>query len=444
MFTWPDVNDLEVREILLEFRNFLFEHNFQIYYNQASLDGLFIVPYPTRALHDSFQIYEKLFFLSRPVSSLESEFFFGKLSTKLLETGFFRYDEKNNISSNFRLISLNHVLIAIPYSHLPIQRVYIGADSLSLARNVTLSAINVKRDILDLFTGTGIQLLLLKDKLRSGIGIDAVQDAVKCAKLNGALNGLTDDKYAIYCKNLEEYSLENLGDYDLILANPPIVPTPAFLSRKNRIYLDGGEDGLHFIRKIVPQCTSTLLRDEGIANILVCSLGDQNGPFFLNEVEELVDRNKGYKTIIIKKLPVELDAFYRSKNKTALYDSWMDFYDSYQATHWYRLFLQIGKREKFRNETFNLTRTVFELNDKYATPSSFERFFYVKNGQSYEDVIRYVLERFGEPAATLKNVSREVQHRFPEKFSHRGDSFRFCSLIMQKKRISPQLERFTW
>lgn len=140
--------------------------------------------------------------------------------------------------------------------------------------------------ILDLCTGSGCILLSLLhySNETTGIGTDLSEAALKVAKENSAKLGLSGrasflpgDLYGAlgggpaFCGSaLEpeavrggETSEENAGtedrpDFDLIVSNPPYIPTdvipslmPEVAEQEPRMALDGGEDGLVFYRRIL-------------------------------------------------------------------------------------------------------------------------------------------------------------------------------------------------
>ena len=130
---------------------------------------------------------------------------------------------------------------------------------------------NKKINILDIGTGSGCILLsILKElNLARGIGIDISKKAIKVAKINSKkLNLLNRSKFMV--KGLSEY---NLGNYDLVVSNPPYIPSKDIkkLSKdiihyEPKIALDGGVDGLDLIKKVIYK-SSHLLKRNGLLAI---------------------------------------------------------------------------------------------------------------------------------------------------------------------------------
>jgi len=130
---------------------------------------------------------------------------------------------------------------------------------------------NKKINILDIGTGSGCILLsLLKELKKSrGIGIDisnlAIQTAIRNSK---ALNLINRSKFKA-C-DLNEF---NFGKYDLIVSNPPYIPTRDIKSLSQDITnfepliaLNGGKDGLDLIKKVIYK-SSILLKKNGLFSL---------------------------------------------------------------------------------------------------------------------------------------------------------------------------------
>ena len=127
---------------------------------------------------------------------------------------------------------------------------------------------NKRINILDIGTGTGCILLsLLKELYNSrGTGIDISSDAIKIAKVNSKnLNLINRAKF----KNFEINNY-TLGGYDLIVSNPPYIPSKDIKKLSKDIInfepkeaLDGGPDGLDLIKKVIYK-SSILLKRNGM------------------------------------------------------------------------------------------------------------------------------------------------------------------------------------
>lgn len=116
------------------------------------------------------------------------------------------------------------------------------------------------RRVLDMGTGSGALLLaFLHERVEAeGIGIDASVGALGVATSNCESLGLTGRARFLRASWLEAGWADQLGQFDLILCNPPYVEEDASLDPDVREYepasaLFAGPDGLDDYRAIVPQ-----------------------------------------------------------------------------------------------------------------------------------------------------------------------------------------------
>ena len=122
--------------------------------------------------------------------------------------------------------------------------------------------------ILDIGTGSGCIIISLLSELNNsfGVGIDISHRAINIAKKN-AINHCIDTKIKFLNISLSRYFNKK---YDLIVSNPPYISTIEFkyLSEdikkfEPRIALDGGNDGLDLIKKVIYK-TKDILKINGI------------------------------------------------------------------------------------------------------------------------------------------------------------------------------------
>ena len=109
--------------------------------------------------------------------------------------------------------------------------------------------------ILDLGTGSGCLLisLLMEYPNATGIGVDVSEKALAIARKNAIKNAVMAE---FILSDMIKLPVD-LGDFDLVISNPPYIPTKdiELLDKNVRDYdpvlaLDGGEDGLDFYRII--------------------------------------------------------------------------------------------------------------------------------------------------------------------------------------------------
>ena len=128
------------------------------------------------------------------------------------------------------------------------------------------SALQKKRPVkraVDVCTGSGCLAILLAHQFQEA-KVDAIElspDAMAVARFNVATHGLAK---RVKLHHSDVFDAVPPVKYDLILSNPPYVPTrelrglPEEFTREPRMALDGGRDGLDIIRKILRQSRERL------------------------------------------------------------------------------------------------------------------------------------------------------------------------------------------
>ena len=130
---------------------------------------------------------------------------------------------------------------------------------------------NKRINVLDIGTGSGCILLsILKElDLSRGVGIDISTKAIKTAQINSKnLNLFHQSKFKVF-----DISKFNVGKYDLIVSNPPYIPSKDIknlskdiINYEPLVALNGGLDGLDLIRKVIYKSNS-LLKKNGLLAI---------------------------------------------------------------------------------------------------------------------------------------------------------------------------------
>jgi len=130
---------------------------------------------------------------------------------------------------------------------------------------------NERINVLDIGTGSGCILLsILKElDLSRGVGIDISTKAIKTAQINSQnLNLFHQSKFKVF-----DISKFNVGKYDLIVSNPPYIPSKDIknlskdiINYEPLVALNGGLDGLDLIKKVIYKSNS-LLKKNGLLAI---------------------------------------------------------------------------------------------------------------------------------------------------------------------------------
>jgi len=148
-----------------------------------------------------------------------------------------------------------------------------------------------KKDIfiLDIGTGTGCILLSILSELKKsrGVGIDISSQAVNIAKKNlNILNLPNNIKFKVK-------SLNDIYNYrfDLIVSNPPYIMTKDIKNLEEdikkfepKLALDGGNDGLDVIKKVIYKSKS-ILKFKGM---LALEIGNEQ----FKKVSKILSKNK--------------------------------------------------------------------------------------------------------------------------------------------------------
>ena len=125
---------------------------------------------------------------------------------------------------------------------------------------------NKRINVLDIGTGSGCILLSILKELdfSRGVGIDISTKAIKTAQINSKnLNLFHQSKFKVF-----DISKFNVGKYDLIVSNPPYIPSKDIKNLSKDIIdyeplvaLDGGLEGLDLIKKVIYKSNSLLKRN---------------------------------------------------------------------------------------------------------------------------------------------------------------------------------------
>ncbi|MBG09112.1 MAG: carbamoyltransferase, partial [Halobacteriovoraceae bacterium] len=197
---------------------------------------------------DSLSILIKLFLLRSKVSeSYVRELFGEKLFKTLMDIGLL-LNSDNYITSRVDLFAVEDLFIATDHRYMFLSEdkidedpvMYLGMDSHGLVQTVPRKRSN---ETLDLCCGSGIQGLIASSYSKKVISVDINPRAIRFSRFNAQLNGIDNINFQL--GNLYE-GLKGMT-FDLILANPPFVPSP----NTNYKFRDGGSNGEEILKEIV-------------------------------------------------------------------------------------------------------------------------------------------------------------------------------------------------
>ncbi|MBK1724297.1 methyltransferase [Thiocystis violacea] len=124
---------------------------------------------------------------------------------------------------------------------------YVGLDSAGLTHVAPRQPCD---RLLDLCTGCGIQALTASRYARQVIGVDINPRAVRFARFNAQLNGARNVRFI----RGDLYGAVPGQTFDVILANPPFVPSPSMAVA----FRDGGARGESVLARIIKGAASAL------------------------------------------------------------------------------------------------------------------------------------------------------------------------------------------
>ncbi len=116
---------------------------------------------------------------------------------------------------------------------------YLGMDSMGLVYTAPRNNVDC---VLDLCTGSGIQALTASRYAHQVVGVDINLRALRFARFNAQLNSIEHVKF----RSGNLYQAVS-GKFDVILANPPFVPSPS----QDYRFRDGGANGEEILAQII-------------------------------------------------------------------------------------------------------------------------------------------------------------------------------------------------
>ena len=454
----------DIEHSLLCIKELLGRYEYKAGYYQRLREGYGFIHAPRRRLEHGDRTTELLlsfFAENRALKFHEiNKLFTEELKQDLEKNQLIIRTNKGEFLSVFRIFPLNHYFLLIPFRRYTEPQVYIGAESLTF--NKYIQVLKQPKKILDLASGTGFQLFGLpwQGPSYSMLGIDLNPNAVTSATLTAEWNNCS--KWMTFKEGDITSDLYDFSEkYDLITGHLPILPTPNNTRYKDTVHNDGGIDGFQVIRKVFPAIPD-ILDSEGSFQSILILLGDKYRPSLLDEIEQIMMTNglRG-QVLAIKKLPVELDAYYRGKREEE-YKRWIDFYNNQDKTYWYRIIMRVMKytnsdNNKDRLSFIELFRTDFSKPPRPMTSKTLHRNMdrYFSDLDTISDLDRGQFDKISNRLAreitqeknlqkSVTEYGKELASIFPEIFPNSGSAIRFWGQITSNFWQPKYLERKLW
>jgi methylase of polypeptide subunit release factors len=225
-----------------------------------------------------------LLFFREPTPRAEAERALGAEALAcLVDAGFFRRAARGALAAEASLAPCAGLFIATGERFAPPSRdsvMYLGGDSYALAYLAPEPPKGGR--VLDLCTGSGVHAILAAARgAGRALGVDVSPRAIAFARFNAALNGV-----AARCefRRGDLFGPVPEGErWDLILANPPFVPSLAS-GRRRVLFRDAGPRGEDVLRRIVEALPARLAHN-GIAAI-VSVFASERGRGFRRKIED--------------------------------------------------------------------------------------------------------------------------------------------------------------
>lgn len=227
---------------------------------------------PLRSLVD-------LLLLQRPLDGERARTLLGDgLLESFLDADVLRWDGAAVRTTGLVLISFRSLLFFVELVDRP--RVYFGRDTMALGVYQTPAP---GGRTLDLCSGSGIQAMIAALQARQSYGVEIDERASAIAKVNIALNDLTE-RVTLINSPLEEYARNVKGPFDLITMNPPQLPAPPGITYPVG---NGGTDGLA-VTKLALSLYLPHLAENGTLQFIGSALGRDGQPLFAEELGALL------------------------------------------------------------------------------------------------------------------------------------------------------------
>ncbi len=141
--------------------------------------------------------------------------------------------------------------------------------------------------VLDMCTGSGCIVVSIAKLSKVPVEVEAVDispEALQVARCNAEFHDINNIKFIesnLFEKINENICGKNSKEYDMIISNPPYIPSkvvdglmPEVRDHEPRLALDGTEDGLWFYRKITEESTKYISEQGYLLYEIGCEQGE--------------------------------------------------------------------------------------------------------------------------------------------------------------------------
>jgi len=202
----------------------------------------------------------------------------------LAESGVVLFENDGWVNIPDLILVFGHGLFLFVDPAVPDPTVYFGDDTLGLLTRLSPGGCD---NTLDLCSGSGVQALFCALFSRKATAVEINPQARGILHLNVILNGL-DDRVDVRGGSLFE-NLQPGERFDLVTANPPLVPFPDDLEYP--FVGHGGHDGFAVTREIIRGLRTHLTAD-GRGQIIGLTFASAGRAEIINELGELASRER--------------------------------------------------------------------------------------------------------------------------------------------------------
>ena len=254
----------------------------------------------------------RLLYLEESIPRARAEAALGPdLAAGLCRAGVLSDGGAGRVSCRYVLEVAEETLLLTENYHAQPLRVYYGEDSQFLRSMLRPHPGDV---CLDLCSGTGVQGLRCALTGSSVDMVDINPAAVRLARLNAALNGVSE-RVRVFEGDLWS-ALPAAPRYDYVVSNPPLMPVADEVDYP--IFGHGGPDGLRIVNRILAGLEARL-RPGGRCMLIGVCTGDERRPDVVAAVADLLGSRFRVSLFLLLQMPLRDWIGYIAKTSTIFY-----------------------------------------------------------------------------------------------------------------------------